>query len=313
MTALERTGCSSRPQPCRRAALALLALWLGTGCALASSGAAPAAPAPPLDLQGTAESLAGQAGLAPTEWALLLYSTAQERALVSWRAEAAMIAASNAKLATSYAALRTLGPNHRWRTRFFLIATHDGAAGTVRQGLLVQGGADPTLTLADLDEVARRLRADGIVALPLGLFLDGSRFPGPRVPGARPPVPDLEVSALAQEPSAFIVNHNAVDVQVAWRAGHAPVVLADLPPGLVTVLPRLQQQPQGRTALHARQAWSEGRLTLELTGTLGPGRHHLAVPVVRTEPWFARALVRALERQAITGTWEVHAWPPAGA
>ncbi|KUN03472.1 peptidase S13 [Streptomyces yokosukanensis] len=86
-------------------------------------------------------------------------------------ASAALMPASNTKLATSTAALTVLGPQHRFTTK--VVYGH----GT----LTLVGGGDRTLTTADLAELAKTaiagLRAAGLTTVKVGV--DDSLFPEP--------------------------------------------------------------------------------------------------------------------------------------
>ena len=80
--------------------------------------------------------------------------------------------ASVMKLVTTFAALETLGPAHRWTTRL----VHDGAIrdGTLDGTLYLVGGADPVLGYERLWKMLRRLRALGIERIAGDIVLDGS-------------------------------------------------------------------------------------------------------------------------------------------
>ncbi len=74
-----------------------------------------------------------------------------------------MAPASNQKLALTFALLTTLSPNLRIETTVKAIGTREGA--TLRGGLALVGGGDPTLTSGDLVNLARRVRATGIIVI----------------------------------------------------------------------------------------------------------------------------------------------------
>ncbi|GAQ56259.1 D-alanyl-D-alanine carboxypeptidase/D-alanyl-D-alanine-endopeptidase [Streptomyces acidiscabies] len=86
-------------------------------------------------------------------------------------AETALMPASNAKLATSTAALTVLGPSHRFTTK---VVYGDGA-------LTLVGGGDRTLTSADLQELAKTaaagVKAAGLTSVKV--HVDDSLFPEP--------------------------------------------------------------------------------------------------------------------------------------
>jgi len=71
--------------------------------------------------------------------------------------------ASNEKLTVTYAALTALGPGLRIETDVLGEGEQDGA--TWRGDLVLKGYGDPTLSSADLAQLARQVRADGITSV----------------------------------------------------------------------------------------------------------------------------------------------------
>ena len=67
-------------------------------------------------LHHTLDRLLEVEGLASENVAIMLFSTQKRRFIYKLRVDQPMIAASNAKLATAFAALRVLSPNFRWKT-----------------------------------------------------------------------------------------------------------------------------------------------------------------------------------------------------
>jgi serine-type D-Ala-D-Ala carboxypeptidase/endopeptidase (penicillin-binding protein 4) len=70
--------------------------------------------------------------------------------------------ASVTKLATTLAALDSLGRNHRFRTEFRLDGEIDGKSGELVGDLLLLGGGDPSFSTADAQRVGDLLRNMGI-------------------------------------------------------------------------------------------------------------------------------------------------------
>jgi serine-type D-Ala-D-Ala carboxypeptidase/endopeptidase (penicillin-binding protein 4) len=82
--------------------------------------------------------------------------------------------ASNEKLAVAYASLVGLGSGHQIQTD---VLGRGEQNGTVWQGsLLLVGHGDPTLSSADLAELAQQVRAAGILRVTRGVFGDESFF-----------------------------------------------------------------------------------------------------------------------------------------
>ncbi len=96
-----------------------------------------------------------------------------------------MAPASNEKLALTFALLTTMSPTLRIETTVRAIGTREGA--TLRGGLALVGGGDPTLTSRDLLKLARRVRATGIRRITGGVLGDESLFDAKRTcPGWKP-------------------------------------------------------------------------------------------------------------------------------
>ena len=123
-------------------------------------------------------------GLAAEHVAIMLFSTRERRFLYKLRVDDPMIAASNAKLATTFAALRVLGANFRWKTSVYRLTEQDGPAGVPRQGLLVKGGGDPTLTARAMERLVLRLKAKGLRRVLGTLYYDDSLFDDVMYPAA---------------------------------------------------------------------------------------------------------------------------------
>jgi D-alanyl-D-alanine carboxypeptidase/D-alanyl-D-alanine-endopeptidase (penicillin-binding protein 4) len=82
--------------------------------------------------------------------------------------------ASNEKLAVTYAALETLGPDFRIETD--VLGQGQLVGSTWRGSLVLQGHGDPTLSHVDLSRLARQIRAAGIRKVAGPVFGDESFF-----------------------------------------------------------------------------------------------------------------------------------------
>ena len=89
--------------------------------------------------------------------------------------------ASNVKLVTTAAALRVLGPEHRYSTLLF--HAKDALQGDVIKGnAWLQGHGDPDLVTGDLYELATRLRGSGIKRITGGVIVDPGAFDRDELP-----------------------------------------------------------------------------------------------------------------------------------
>jgi D-alanyl-D-alanine carboxypeptidase/D-alanyl-D-alanine-endopeptidase (penicillin-binding protein 4) len=151
--------------------------------------------------------------------------------------------ASNVKMISTATALDLLGPTFRYPTR---VLGPDPAAGTIKGDIFLLGSYDPTLTLADFDDLAASLARRGITRIE-GNLLSGSEQTRDGIYRA-----SIPVEILAGEPGA------------------APIV--NLPPNfeLVTIK---------NTAVTARRAMRP-RLTFKVTQTtLANGQPRLELAI----------------------------------
>lgn len=117
---------------------------------------------------------------------------AEGRDVYDLRAHQPFLPASTQKLVTAAAALRILGPDHRFETQARADVDPDGV---VAGDLFVVGGGDPTLTTeqyrtfvfpsrpaTSLEALADRIVAAGVTTINGGVVGDGTRFVGPTMP-----------------------------------------------------------------------------------------------------------------------------------
>lgn len=146
--------------------------------------------------------------------------------------------ASNMKVLTAAAALARLGSEYRFST---------GLYGEINAGkvdpLVLRGEGDPSLSTADLWQLARALENLGVVEVG-NVLVDQSRFDAQFVPPAFEQQPD-EWAAFRAPVSAVALEQNAVTLHVlATRAGEPARAWFD-PPGVVSVEGIIQTQRPG--------------------------------------------------------------------
>lgn len=141
--------------------------------------------------------------------------------------------ASNVKMISTATALDLLGPSFRYPTR---VLGPDPVAGTIKGDVFLLGSYDPTLSIADFDDLAASLARRGITRIE-GNLLSGS------------------------DPTRDGIYRASIPVEIlAGEPGAAPIV--NLPPNfeLVTIK---------NTAVTARRAMRP-RLTFKVTQTTAP-------------------------------------------
>jgi D-alanyl-D-alanine carboxypeptidase/D-alanyl-D-alanine-endopeptidase (penicillin-binding protein 4) len=111
--------------------------------------------------------------------------------------------ASNEKIFTGLTALRVLGPDRRYLTELRHSGTLSGD--TLTGDLVLLAGGDPTLTRADLADLARQVQARGVRTVTGRLLVDDSRYDRVRnAPGWKSTWVPWEVGPL----SALAVEKN---------------------------------------------------------------------------------------------------------
>jgi len=180
----------------------LLGLVLAVGATIGARAAEPGLPAAVAEALREARVPAASVSI----WVQPLGAAAPTLAL---NADAPRNPASLVKLLTTYVALDTLGPAHRWKTEVYAAGTQEG--GTLSGHLILKGYGDPKLTLEQFWLLVRSVRERGIRDLDGDLVLDRSYFEHkPYDPG------DFDAEPLRPYnvgPDALLVNFKAVTFQ----------------------------------------------------------------------------------------------------
>ena len=256
-------------------------------------------------------SLIEEHGLDPERVSLVIRSTRDKRTLVAHRPDAPMIPASNAKLVTSYVALRELSPNYQWKTRFFLVEENDDPRHPGRQGLLVVGSGDPTPSYSDLEALALQLRLRGLVRVDGHLYYDDTLFDDQRHPSAWGP-------SIGDQPwyapvSPFIVNFNIARFQVAvLEDGRGIEVLPATPSLGMQITSGFNRIPDGRERIRVQQHPTPDGIAFEISGDLPRARRTYTVTTAISDPvdHYMRLLRTSLRRAGVEGEMPIAPFPP---
>lgn len=110
--------------------------------------------------------------------------------------------ASTMKLVTSYAALKILGPNYRWKTDIYT----DGVLrdGVLNGNLYIKGYGDPSMMVDDFNRLLRTLYNGGIHSINGDLVIDNSYFASVSPPAGK--FDNEPLRAYNATPNAFVVN-----------------------------------------------------------------------------------------------------------
>lgn len=148
------------------AVLTALALAACVGAAAPTRGAS-------LDLHAQLSRALEAPGIAPHRTAALAIDLRTGRTVYAKNADRSLMPASTEKLAVSFAALHLLGPGYRFRTD--VVGVGALAGGTWKGDLFLVGHGDPTLSMADIGTLARRIRSTGIARIE-GRVLGDERY-----------------------------------------------------------------------------------------------------------------------------------------
>lgn len=160
--------------------------------------------------------------------------------------------ASNQKILTTAAVLRTFGADHRFRT--WLCGSRTGAS---LPRLVLRGSGDPSLSSGDLQAMAKSLAKAGIHQV-ADVLVDQSFFDAAFVPPAFEQQPD-EWAAFRAPVSAVSLNRNVTTLNVKPAEAGQPASVWFDPPGLVDVT--------GSVRTDAKERTQNVKLTLKEAGT----------------------------------------------
>ena len=261
---------SAPSQPRRRAALAVALGWP----ALLQAKALPTLPPPALGEQ-LPRLLAG-CGLPAASLGLCVTPVDSTRVLAALNGETPFVMASTTKIVTSLAALNLLGMRWRWRTHAF--ATGPIQGGRLLGDLLIVGGGDPRLTLAELRQWLQSLRDQGLQEVRGDLVVDRSAFHLQEQDHAGTPLPGPERPHHAR-PDALGLDAAVVRVQVQPSRGRVAQVNSDPPLDATRLLNRLSNGGGCSAALHWQGPPGPPQLVVEGQWGAGCGLRQFSLPV----------------------------------
>ena len=224
---------------------------------------------------------------------------------------AAMNPASNAKLATAAAALRLLGPEHR-----FLTGLYGKRSGERVGALVLRGFGDPTLTSDDLAALARNLKERGVRKVG-DVLVDQSYFDDVFTPPAFAQQPN-EWAPFRAPVSAVAVDANTVLVTARPSEDGKPATVKVSPPGVAVVAGTVRTTKKGdpeklgvsmsaSAAGGAGAAGAPGGLTIKVSGHLPEGGAPMTIARRLEDPRLAPgfALKAALVAAGVEVTGDV--------
>jgi serine-type D-Ala-D-Ala carboxypeptidase/endopeptidase (penicillin-binding protein 4) len=184
------------------------------------------------------------------------------------RADALMDPASNQKVLATTAALMRLGADWRFRTE--ISGVRPDGDGVIAGPLHLRGNGDPLLRMADLQDLAARLRDRGVLRIDGGVIADPRRFGD-----------DSPMSSASQNDGKgpLVIDRGVTIVRVRPGAGiGAPAVVITDPPQSLDEDPSRQGfmirnraitgDSSTRTRINVRVDYTEGRLRVEVLGRI---------------------------------------------
>ncbi|MBH9576551.1 D-alanyl-D-alanine carboxypeptidase/D-alanyl-D-alanine endopeptidase [Inhella proteolytica] len=256
-------------------------------------------------------------GLPADSLALLLEPVGQAAPVLALQAQRAMAPGSTMKLVTAAVALERLGPNARAATELRATTPPD-ADGVLHGPLYVRGGGEADLGYAELHQLLRELREQGVRELRGGVVLDRSLFQPERPDQGLPPFDDTPEFPYNVIPDALQLAGSLQRLELQSSA--QGVMQGRLSP----VLPGIELDLSGlRPAARACADWEDGwqapqvvreaddRQRVRLQGEFPPKcRVSQALQLVDRQVLWERALRQFWAE--LGGQWGAHAEVQAG-
>jgi serine-type D-Ala-D-Ala carboxypeptidase/endopeptidase (penicillin-binding protein 4) len=155
-------------------------------------------------------------GITPAETAALAIDLSTGAVVFAHNDTLPVAPASNEKLPIAWTALKRLGAGYRFHTEVYGVGTRNGS--TWNGDLVLKGFGDPTLSSTDIDELAAKVRASGILAITGRVLGDESFYDRSRgAPGWKQYFVGGETPPL----SALVLNR-----ALGWPALSPPLLAA---------------------------------------------------------------------------------------
>ncbi|MFE9691501.1 D-alanyl-D-alanine carboxypeptidase/D-alanyl-D-alanine-endopeptidase [Micromonospora sp. NPDC005806] len=255
-------------------ALAVLALVATAATAGAPTATAEAPTPAQTRLHATIDAVLADSRLAGAQAGVVVVDTATGQTLYDRNGDRRLIPASNTKLLTSTAAMKLLGPGHRFTTDVL----SDGVrrAGVLSGNVYLRGGGDPTMLAEDYDRLAAQVAAEGVRMVTGNLVADDTRYDRTRLG------PDwtwddesyyyaAQVSALTVAPDTdYDAGTVIVRAAPGGQAGARPLVTMTPANGWLRIDNRAETVATGETTISFER--EHGGNTIVVTGQIAVGQ-----------------------------------------
>ncbi len=237
-----------------RAMRRLQRFGLVAAAALALCALAPAARADDA-LPAAVQAALARAGVPPEAFAAVALPLAHDARPWRWQAGRPMQPASSLKVLTSIVALDRLGPNHRGYTELRSAAP---VRGELLQGdLVLRGGADPELGVAQFWAMLAELRAKGVREIAGDLVVDRTLFRPARMDLGVPPFDEAPEFPYNVIPDALQLAGALLPIDIESDGGPPRAYTVPALPG-VTVASRMV--PSARRCRDWDEDWQPAQL-----------------------------------------------------
>jgi serine-type D-Ala-D-Ala carboxypeptidase/endopeptidase (penicillin-binding protein 4) len=257
----------------------------------------------PANLSNTVNSIASRYNLQRHHWGYYVQPLATSIPLASYQGSSLFIPASSNKLLTTAAVLNHLGGQYRLRTSIY----QDPNSNPQQPSLTIVGRGDPTITTAQIQDLAAQLQQKGIRQISK-LTANGGYFRG------SPMNPDWEWGDLYTDygvpTTSLILQQNAVDLVVTpQQIGQPPSYRWRTPlAGISWQIDNRAVTGAVRTESSIEVQAQQGKPTLLLTGNLPVGGGGTTLNLAMLSPnatWLSQLQFNLAQKQINTSQLQV--------
>lgn len=204
--------------------------------------------------------------------------------------------ASNVKIVTAAAALKTLGPDFTFRTEFYSQTLPRG--GTL-QNLWIKGYGDPLFVTEELDSLAKRFRTGGLKEISGDILVDDSFFDRYHLTTYLSDVGE-KVYSIVTGPLSFNFNSIEIRARPGRRLGDQPIVAIEPPTRFIRLKNQASTSQKRGATLEADIREAEGNeITLHGSIPKTIREYSFRKGVLDPAIFTGTVLMEALEREGI--------------
>jgi serine-type D-Ala-D-Ala carboxypeptidase/endopeptidase (penicillin-binding protein 4) len=265
--------------------------------------AAPQSPAQQAAIAKAAEKLSAAISKYGGKLGLSVVDVDSGQSLASVHEHDALNPASNMKVLTAATAMAQLSATYQYRTGLY--GKRDGAA---VDELVLRGSGDPSLSTADLREMAAELRRSGVRKVNGDILVDQTFFDGQSLPPGFEQQPN-EWAYFRAPVSAVALNRNTITMSVYPAGKEQAAIVSFDPPGVVDVTGSVKTSSGAPENITLLLTPNGARLSAKVGGSLPDDSHPVVTPKRIEDPslFVGFALKAILAEQGITSSGTVRA------